>query len=88
METAYQEQWLTHDKQVVIIDHRAHRLQVRVHNGIYPYPHTTLSVMAEAVDKDAPAYRMVKAQLGDDWMVDVLHGSEALTVSVMRQVGF
>jgi hypothetical protein len=87
MLTHEQAQWLAHDGAAVTINRHPHRLRVEQYEAISPYHHSTLRVFAVPQDTGSPYYHQQKAQLGDDWVIDVYYGSEALRVSVMRQVG-
>lgn len=63
--------WLEYDGFIVTIDGIKHRIRARSSRAIYPYPHDSLSVTAEEIDKTRQGYQDVKHHLGDDWLLDV-----------------
>lgn len=64
--------WRDKGGQIVQIDGMRYRLEVTTVRAIYPYPHTSLSVMARPLDRRSKVYLDVRARLGDDWSTDVL----------------
>jgi hypothetical protein len=81
-------QWLTHDGKRVYLHGYAYTLKVSTHEAIYPYAHTALVVHAESVNKQSTYYRAVKADLGDDWSMDVLGSNPETYAEIQRQIGW
>ena len=82
----HHDQWLEHDGKIVLLDGIKHRLRVFTWNAIYPYPHRSISVQAEPVNRDTAYYREIKADLGDHWSTDVLDSDAAVTAAILAQL--
>jgi len=54
---------------IVTIDGHAHTLRVLEYDAIFP--HHTMQISAEPVDRETLYYQEIKHQLGDDWSIDV-----------------
>ena len=88
MLTPTQAQWLNHDGKRVYLHGYAYTLKASTHEAIYPYAHTVLVVHAEPVNKQSKYYRAVKADLGDDWSMDVLGSNPETYAEIQRQIGW
>ena len=80
----YHREWLEHDGEIVTIDDRKCKLEVRTGRAIYPYEHDYITVYADMIDKDDLYYVDVKRQLGDDWGTDVLSMEPEKVVSLLE----
>ena len=77
--------WLEKNGAIVSINGHEHILKISSFQAIYPYPHQTLHVNAEPIDKTTDYYLEVKRQLKDDWYTDVL-GSIETECEVLEQL--
>lgn len=77
--------WLSANKSIVTVDGLEYVLQCSLHNAIYPYPRTVLSVYADPLDKNSPEYIKSRDWLHGHWSVDVLN-SEDFCIKVIEQL--
>ena len=78
-------EWLDHHNKTVTIDNLAYTVKVSTRRAIYPYEHNAISVTAECKNKDSRYYRAIRAQLGDDWVTDVLESTD-LSADILQQL--
>lgn len=82
----FAETWEQHNGKCVKISGRAYRLQVTQYTAKYPVVCEMVDVQAVPTNKRAKWYLDEKANLGDDFTVDVLDSDIELQAEILSQL--
>ena len=79
-------QWIEADEKKVFIDDLVYQIKVTTWLASYPVRSQRISVSAVPINKYSKHYLEVKADLGDDWVTDVLDSGDDFYLDIAKQV--
>jgi hypothetical protein len=81
--------WSNNADRIIKIDGLTYRISVGLYNARYPYVHQVMNVNAVPTEETLihPEYLEVKAELGDDWMIDLEKIDIEKLTDIVEQLG-